>query len=138
MIIFSCFKSNHTVILCNSKWGMNCLCIVMRKPDIAVMQETWHWCGQSKVCNSYKRYTANSTYYIHINCPRNMLSGVSCSETEVTLVMQPVPPILLLEFHFFFFWGREWENCQYVRERKGTKAWRKREVSLISNGDRCL
>jgi hypothetical protein len=47
----------------------------------------------------------SSAYYIHTNFPRDMLSGVSCSETEVTLVMQAVHQILLLEFQFFFFRG---------------------------------
>jgi hypothetical protein len=32
-----------------------------------------------------------------------MLSGVSCSDTEVALVMQAVYQIWLLEFQFFFF-----------------------------------
>jgi len=45
------------------------------------------------------------TYYIHTNCPQVMLSGVSCSETEVALVMQAVYQIWLLEFQFFFFCG---------------------------------
>jgi len=50
-----------------------------------------------------------------------MLSGVSCSEIEVTLVMQPVPPVLLLEFHFFFFWGREWGDVNMSGKGEGPK-----------------
>jgi hypothetical protein len=55
----------------------------------------------------------SSAYYIHTNCPQVMLSGVSCSETEVALVMQAVYQIWLLEFHFFFFCGGRGESVNF-------------------------
>jgi hypothetical protein len=50
-----------------------------------------------------------------------MLSGVSCSETEVTVVMQAVHQILLLEFQFFFFWGGRGKAVNMSGKGKGPK-----------------
>jgi hypothetical protein len=87
-------------------------------------------------CVTVTRYTRQQ-YILHTQkLPRDTLSGVSCSETKLTLVMQTVHQILLLELQFFFVFCRGGSR-QYVRETKGTEAWRKREVSLIGNGDPC-